>query len=219
MKKRSQILPVAFLVSFLVVAVHSQTIQAQDANIGTAAEQTATGDEQPIQHPTRAVWWSIGSTALVSAVGGGLMAANSESVQVAGAITIGTGAIFLPSIAQWNSGRWVRGALFTFGRAGFVSLITFGWLMNGIAENCGLVRFGPCTDPHESSMGIAMIAVGSMALAALTVWDIYDSYSLAKKYEEEHAKKSISVSPLILPSANRNGGNGTAYGLAVAGNF
>lgn len=64
-----------------------------------------------------------------------------------------------------------------------------------------------------------MVVIGSLGLAALTVLDTVDSYYSVKKFNEEHAKKSISLSPFVMPSTGQNGENGMAYGLAVAGRF
>jgi hypothetical protein len=215
-----RILTVACVTSIIAFSFKPQMVLAQGVSAGNAIEKAPLEEEGPTRSPAVAVWASVGPTALVGAVGGGLFAAKSESLQVAGAITLGTGLIFLPSIGQWYSGRWIRGTLFTLGRAGAVAMITSGWLVKGFAEWCGpFTDSSPCMPQKDEGGWIALVAVGSAALAALTIWDIVDSYSSAKKFNEEHAKKSISVSPFVMPSESRNKENGTAYGLAVAGHF
>jgi hypothetical protein len=213
MKNRFKILTVAYLVAFIGVSLNSQFALAQDAD-GNNFIQPLTIEEKALtRSPWGAVGLSLGSTALFSAIGGGMLASDSFSVRMAGIAIAGTGLVFGPSVGQAYSDRWGKAALFSLGRAGFGTMFAIG-----LAETYRVCLEADCQDRDRGGM-IALAVIGGAATLGLGVWSIVDSYNSAQQYNEEHAKKSISLSPFVIPSSGRNGENGMAYGLAVAGRF
>jgi hypothetical protein len=208
-----KILRVASLVAFVGVSLNSQLALAQDEEVKNITQPVTIEEKPPTRSPSGAAWLSAGSTIVLSAVGGGMLASDSFSVRMAGIGIAATGIVIGPSVGQIYSERWGKAMLFTVGRAGFGTMFAFGFLKAVM----------PCFEEYcqNSDQGgmIALAAIGGAATLGLLVWGIIDSYSSAKQFNEEHANKSISLSPFVIPSSGRNGENGTAVGLAVAGNF
>ncbi len=214
---RYKILPVAYLVAFIGFSFNSQKVLAQDTEGNNIFKQPAVEEQASPRSPAGAAWMSFGSMALLSAVGGGMLAAHSERVKIAGGVILGTGLVFGPSVGEIYSERWGKAALFSLGRSVSGGIGALGFMM---VLGAGLGCMDSGSNCNSSSPGgIALMTIGGIAETTLIIWGIVDSYNSAEQYNEEHAKKSISLSPFVMPSTGRNGENGTAYGLAVAGNF
>ncbi len=222
MRTRSTFERNPYLALLVIVAMTSCLARAQDAEapkvdteVPKAPEATQAVEPTEVRDgstrsPAAAVWMSVGSTLVPAALGGGLIAANL----IAGGVILSTGLVFGPSIGQYYSGRVGKGLLFTLGRAAFAGMAWGGLIW--VLLNC-YDHEGNC---HTTPVGgITLLTISGAGVLGLAIWDIVNSYSSAEQYNEEHAKKSISLSPFVMPSAGRNGENGTAYGLAVAGWF
>jgi hypothetical protein len=81
---RYKILPVACLVTFIGFSLNSQMVLAQDTVDNNIFKQSVVEEQTSTRSPAGAAWMSFGSMALMSAVGGGMLAAHSEGVKIAG---------------------------------------------------------------------------------------------------------------------------------------
>jgi hypothetical protein len=189
--------------------VPKATRATQPAGSPEATESTnTTVRDGSTRSPAAALWMSVGSTLVPAALGGGLLATHSGDAKIAGWTILGAGLVFGPSVGQFYSGRWGKGLLFALGRGAAAGVMAGGIVMFLEGDHGG-----------STTGGTVVMILGGIAGTALIVWGIADSYKSAKQYNEEHAKKSITLSPFVMPSSGRDGEKGMAYGLALAGNF
>jgi hypothetical protein len=104
--------------------------------------------------------------------------------------------------------------LFAFGRVGFLA-VAFAGVADLLEHDDGQ------TGPPARATDHALIGIGLIGVAGLTIWEIADSYACAKATHRPPASPSslstLSVSPYLVPT--RSAGGSSAGGLLLSGRF
>jgi hypothetical protein len=182
------------------VSVHAEEPAADFSNLSLR-------EEVPYRSPGLAVALSLGSTALLTGVGLGMMLSDEMGVPAAGGVLIGVGFVFGPSVGHVYTGNWGKGLLFSLGRIAAAGVAAAGAAV-------GL-------DWHHSSAvgGMTLMALGAASFVALTVWETVDVRNSAIAFNEEAKKTKLALSPMILPPENPGKDASPGFGLALSGRF
>jgi len=126
--------------------------------------------------------------------------------------------VFGPSAGHIYVGRNpAHPILFALGRVGFIA-VAFAGVADLLAHDDGE------TGPAARGTDHALIGIGLIGVAGLTIWEIADSYACAKATHRSPTTSStlsspstLSVSPYLAPG--RSAGGSSTGGLMLSGRF
>lgn len=152
------------------------------------------------------------ATTLATVAGGTIFALNTEKFQGAGVGLAAAGLILGPSLGHLYAGETWRGVSSSLGRLASVGAILLG---GGLSFACAFGNTeGSSCDPFA---GGVLIFGGLGTLVVLTIWDIVDAPSAAKRHNEKI--QQLSISPMMLAPPPGVDNSSMAYGLSLSGRF
>ena len=184
-----------------------------------ASKETDHPATSAAEHAYRSPLWATLIPALTTSAMAGLGLAigtdwtKSGLTPDAGFWIFSTGILFGPAGGHFYTGEIGRGLLTSLGRG--VSLLVFlAGKMELLSTDCGGDE--SCYSANDRR-NFALKLTGILGAVGFAAWDLVDAPFSAKRFNKRH--RSLSLTPVLLPSSSRARGYYLLPGLALTGRF
>jgi hypothetical protein len=179
----------------LVVVVIAAWLATAPRSAAAEGQETPAADERS-EHVATA--WAAGATAFGLAFLATGAKDGSVSLVMGGMLFAGIG----PSAGHLYTGEEGHAPRISLARVAGLILIALGDATRGQFTDQNCVDCGP--GPKLTGRGNAMIAIGAVAYATLTIYDLYDAHRSARRVNQRaREKKTVRlVAPTVVPTAS-----------------